>query len=155
MPLYIARWGDLSISIVQARDRKELFDRLDEIGDPYGCAIKEYRGPFHIALELDANYASESVQPGLKPGIVMKDVSNCREGHKFRWIEQHGGTGSEMYEEIVKFAFPHYASYLDVCGYGQTDLTEADRDKLCKESLKQDLEWYETYPWKQHDRPGP
>jgi hypothetical protein len=158
MPLYIARWGDSSISIVQAQDEEELFWLLDQEGNPYECNIKEYDGPFHITLELDVDYALESESPGTS--ILVKDVSNCKDDWRFRWLKQHGETGDDMYDEIVRFAFPHYASYLDVCSRSQldlmedqTNLTEADREKLCKESLRQDLECVENYKWERDDRP--
>jgi len=144
MPLYFVRWGDLSISIVQARDRQQLDFILDEVGDPRGCKIRQYNGPLHIALKLDADYELEPTTPGLRPRALPKDVSNCRHTWRFRWIDEHGETGSDMYRQLVQFAFPHYASFLDVSEGDELVLDETDLDRMCKESLRKDLEWIET-----------
>jgi len=140
MPLYFVRWEDLSISIVQARDRGELDSVLAEAGGPGGCKIRQYNGPLHIGLKLDADYELGPATSGLKPPVLLKDVSSCRYTWRFRWTEDHGDTGSNMYHQLVQFAFPHYSSYLDMAHGDELVLDEADLDRMCKESLKKDLE---------------
>ena len=140
MPLYFVRWGDLSISIVQARDRGELDLILNEVGDPAGCKIKQYIGPLHIGLKLDVDYELEPATAGSKPQVKPKDVSSCRHTWRFRWRENHGDTGSNTYRQLVQFAFPHYSSYLDMAHGDELVLNEADLDRMCRESLEKDLE---------------
>jgi len=52
--LYIAEWGDGTISIVSAKNSKDLFWVLDTEGDPYDTKITElnfHQGDVHITTK--------------------------------------------------------------------------------------------------------
>ncbi|MFQ5988189.1 MAG: hypothetical protein ACE5H6_04990 [Dehalococcoidia bacterium] len=150
MSLYLVRWPDLSVSIVRARDRQELDHILDEVSDPGACEIKQYNGPFHIALELDVEYEVESEPSSPAARVSLKNVSECKEHWGFRLSEDNGDIGYFMWEQIVQFAYPHYASYLDVLGWGKTELDEKTLDKACKEAMAKEFErmnQYRLQPW--------
>ena len=51
MPIYIVRWADLTLSIVEAANRKKLFELLDEIADPTDVRFKELSNPLFLSLK--------------------------------------------------------------------------------------------------------
>ena len=52
MPLYLVRWPNLSAALVQASNKTELLDTLDQLSNTEGVKIQVYRGPLFLDFEL-------------------------------------------------------------------------------------------------------
>lgn len=95
MPIYLARWPDLSAALVKARSEEDLEDLLDEIANPEGCTWSVYRGPLFIEFSLPVilDVKQRSGRAPLEPGdIAVGDVSALREGHGLQVSIPAGGT---------------------------------------------------------------
>lgn len=112
---------------------------LDEVADPSECKIKQYNGPLHINMELNVEVAEDEENPPATSSYLLTDVSTCREEWNFRLTSDDGWAGFLMREHVVSFAFPNYANYLDVYGWGESELDDATLDRICKEALRKDL----------------
>ena len=121
MPLYLVRWPNLSVSIVNAKDREHLVDILDEVDNPEGVEVWEYDGPLFIAITLptdrptpirsnateDPNrpYAPEDIELGDLSRIVAREIPDA--------IIPDTEAGLAMYGAILAQAFPHLFKVLD------------------------------------------
>lgn len=114
MPIYIVRWPNLSAALVRARDEDDLLEILDEVGDPSACRWQVYNGPLFINIESKARYDLKERPEGcaaLREDITVGDI-DCLlvEDRELAFdFGPSGETGSEMYERVAKFAFPHLA----------------------------------------------
>lgn len=111
MPIYLARWPDLSAALVRASSEEDLEDVLDEIANPEGCTWSVYRGPLCIEFSLPVPFDVKERGTGtvpLEPGdIVVGDVSALREGDALEVSIPGGDTASRMVEAVQRKAFPH------------------------------------------------
>ena len=146
MPIYLVRWGNLSVAIVRARDKTDLDIILDEVGYPGGCEVKEYTGPLYIGLDLDVKYhISGADNSGSKVSYSIDDVSECVEFPRFR-LGLDGGDGEwELRRQIAEFAYPNYTKYLDEVETAEeqepeSGLSQAERELMCKDAIRRDLE---------------
>lgn len=143
MPLYLVRWPNiLSVSVVKARNKVDLMDILDEVGDPMGCKIKEYRGPVFLSFDLNVKCNPTDGFPK-----SVEDVTEVEDGPEFVDSGDTGDSIIDMHLEMTKFAFPAYHAYLEDHwnrdyddNDGETSTPQTNDKELCKNALQKDLE---------------
>jgi hypothetical protein len=53
MPIYLCRWPDGDVSLIDGEDEPDILLALDEIGDPSDVTITELEVPLSITLRLN------------------------------------------------------------------------------------------------------
>src|SRR5580658_6014532 len=132
MPLYLVRWPNLSFSLVQARNERNLIGILDEVADPGCCRWTVYRGPLFLDFELASS----------KPGGNEVAEHLPDSALEFRLSKEGGDTQYDMMECIVEYAFPHLAHYheqVELDEYGELGDDEALRRALSEELREEEL----------------
>lgn len=102
VPIYLVRWPDLSVSVIQAKDEEHLQELLDHLADPSLAIWVEYDGPLWFEFEpnvrrkrnggarINSAFRNDPAPTTVwKPGKPEFDVSN------------------EMFEVILDRLFPH------------------------------------------------
>lgn len=114
MPLYLVRWPNLSCSLVRAHDKSEVHEILDELDNPDGVQVTRYDGPVFLDFELATDrpnpvqgLAGASDRPSGSGDIELGDTSRIADGEKPRARIPDVGTGTEMYHEMLRVAFPN------------------------------------------------
>jgi len=138
LKLYLVRWESGDTEIVSAHDEMDLFDTLDEVGDPYCAYWRPFRERIWVMLYIDpeGGYAREGFRPGEEDPIVYCD------------------TREEMSEEILKHAFPTLHAKREA--FYENDGDEPDEEELaCWEvARKAELAYPPTGKgWKTFDTP--
>ena len=59
MPIYAARWPDLSLSLLEAETKDDLFWMLDETANPMAVCFKKLSKPLHINLKSAVHIEKE------------------------------------------------------------------------------------------------
>jgi hypothetical protein len=136
--LYLVRWDNGDTEIVGARNELDLFDILDEMGDPYGTVWRRYTGPIWFSVHADP-----------KTGGV-------RDGHR-SGAELGCDTRFAMEDQILKHAFPKLNAVQRKI-YAKDDVSEqeaAHGEVAMGAALQQDLEDFppKGKGWKTFDTP--
>ena len=136
MPLYLARWPDLSCALVKAHSRAELLDILDELDNPEGVEIHPYDGPLFLDFTL-ATDRPLPIRDGVSraPGeplsdrdIEIGDVQELAAGTFPEVQIPETETGIAMYEALLEGAFPHLHRVL-VTDRGDEETADVERVK--------------------------
>ena len=115
MPLYLARWPDLSCALVKAHSRAELLDILDELDNPEGVEIQPYDGPLFLDFTLATDrplpvrdgVSRKAGEPLSERDIEIGDVRDLAAGAFPEVQIPETETGIAMYEALLEGAFPH------------------------------------------------
>ena len=114
MPLYVARWQNLSCALVQADSVEHVHMILDEQDDTEGLRVFEYTGPVVFDITLPTNRptpirqrAFESALPLSSDDIELGDVVAIANRESPRVMVPETDTGEEMLDAIYELAFPH------------------------------------------------
>jgi hypothetical protein len=83
-------------------------DILDEVGDPMGCKIKEYRGLVIFSFDLNVKCNSTVSFPK-----SVEDITEVEEGPEFVNSGDTGDSKIDVHLEMTKFASPPYHAYLE------------------------------------------
>lgn len=120
MKLYLVRWENGDTEIVSARDKVDLFEVLDQVGDPFKAVWRVFKGPVWVSVRADRKTGEicEGVDVGGEP--VSGDD---------RWA---------MEEAIRETAFPglhaQMAQELERVGdFGDVD------PAVCAQAIQEDL----------------
>lgn len=145
MPIYLVRWPEMRVSLIQAEDSDELVYLLDEAGDPGGCSWEVYDGPLWFDLKLP-------VDVRVRGGIGDKPVSEADievdTGELVSepwWMDAAVGdsdTGSEMLGAIRSSVFPNLHAVLEA-----TEGEDVDRREL-ETAVRRDLKPLLQYSWR-------
>ena len=54
MPMFAARWPDFTLSLVEARNERELFEKLDELSEATAVNYKKLQTPLFITLNVNS-----------------------------------------------------------------------------------------------------
>ena len=81
MSLYIVRWDDAEVVLVNAKNSEDLMDILDEIGNPHAARWRVYNGPLYLPFRvgtvpcecLEAHAPDEECQ-GFYPTLQLSDA---------------------------------------------------------------------------------
>lgn len=150
MPIYLVRWPNLSVSLVSARNRRELNIILDEVSDPSACKVKQYEGPLFIDWDLAVSYeVSKDDSNPIALRFSVDNVSECVDFPTFKLGWDDGETGDAMRREITRFAFPHYAKYLRQKEKAEDTPSSQEKsrdfEQACKEALLRELDLMQEY----------
>lgn len=115
MPLYLARWPNLSCALIRARSRAEARDILDELANPEGVEIKRYDGPLFLdftlatdrPLPLRDDVGDDPAQPLSEQDIELGDVQDIADGALPQVHIPDTDTGYDTYRGLLAGAFPH------------------------------------------------
>lgn len=136
MPLYLVRWPTFEVSLIRAKDKRDLLETIDEIADPSGCTWKVYNGPLHLDFNLGIKVEDKSDYKAVpfKPRVKINAASELHEGYKYAFEENHSDTIGNMWDEITKTAFPHLWAHYEPCF--TTKPEKRDEEALKKEFEK-------------------
>jgi hypothetical protein len=70
MKLYIAKWPNGTVTILSAKNKKDLFFKLDEEGDPSAAEI-EHINFLNDEVHITTNFVTEVKNGESKPDIVV------------------------------------------------------------------------------------
>ncbi len=113
--LYLARWPDLTVALVHARDKAEALDILDELGDTDDCIVTPYRGPLflELALPVDVQFRDgASATPG-PDDLEVTGALRLVTGERMTASIPPTDTSEDMVEAIMAAAFPEIAAAID------------------------------------------
>ncbi len=113
--LYLARWPDLTVALVHARDKAEALDILDELGDTADCIVAPYRGPLFLELALPVEVRFREGAPAT-PGPADLEVTGAERlvsGERMTASIPPTDTSEDMVEAIMAAAFPEVAAAID------------------------------------------
>lgn len=156
MPLYLVRWPCFEVSLVKARNRRELTEILDEVEDPGAANIVEYTGPVYLDLDLSVNVEDRSPGgPQTKPEDLVlsgvdKLIGDLKNGVPFGRIRRAScDTGAEMMNQIFALAFPAVDALMKANRRDEEYDEEPDIDEAALvEALKKDLQPLLQYKWR-------
>ena len=57
--LYLVKWPDGSAFITHAYNKDQLFDIIDQVGDPYQTTYESYRAELHIPIKAPTGLSCE------------------------------------------------------------------------------------------------
>lgn len=112
MPLYLVRWPNLDLALVQAKNEDDLKDILDEVADPASATWQVYRGPLYIGFksQIKLGIGDRDIERPLLPkDIHLSGIQEAVEEDAFHVPEDpqvQSETSAEMYEHFLKKAFP-------------------------------------------------
>jgi hypothetical protein len=101
MKIFLCKWPDLDVTIIAAKSLEEVFEYLDEYGDPLSCIVKEYKGP----MVLDFRGPNFLKPAGQSPFFVEGDkkIFNGHENEPKKQPENFYSKyfNSEIFSDIV------------------------------------------------------
>lgn len=144
MPLYVVRWPSFNVSLLKARNEKELLNLLDEEGDPAACRYAIYDGPVWINfdLPLKASWRPDTLPATTEMRVEGFGRSGSDDALEYRVSLGGSDAAFAMRDALTSFAFPHIQRTFEAAGEDGPDSEDL------KVAIQKELQELARYLWR-------